>query len=372
MSEHHLHIISFDIPFPADYGGVVDIYNRIRALSESGLKIHLHCFEYGRKRSEELSELCFSVRYYKRKTSKINLFSTLPYIVVSRQNDELIDNLLLDDFPVLMEGIHSTFYISDKRLQGRKLIVRSHNIEHEYYHHLSKIETNLFKKWYFKSEASKLKKYELVLKNASTIAAISPDDSLYIKNNYNNGFYLPAFHGNDEVKCLPGRGTYALYHGNLSVGENNSAALFLIRVFSKIECQLIIAGNNPSAELMALASNYKNIQIAINPRVDEMQQLIQSAQVNILPTFQSTGIKLKLINALFNGRFCIVNPPMIKNTGLESLCLIKDTESDMRSALEEIFKKEFSIADIEKRNEVLLKDFDNKVNAQRLIEALGF
>lgn len=372
MSEKHLHIISFDIPFPADYGGVVDIYNRIRTLSELGVKIHLHCFEYGRERSEVLSGLCYSIYYYKRNTSVVNLFSALPYIVVSRQSDELINNLLKDDYPVLMEGIHTTFYISDKRLNGRKMIVRSHNIEHEYYHHLSEIETHPFKKMYFRREASKLKKYEPELKKASNIAAISPDDSLYIKNNYGNGFYLPAFHGNDEVNCFPGRGTYALYHGNLSVGENNSAALFLIRVFSTINYPLIIAGNHPSADLKAAASKNKNIQLVINPGVAEMQQLIQNAHVNILPTFQSTGIKLKLINALFNGRFCIVNTHMIKNTGLESLCIVKDTEMEMRTALDEVFTKEFSYAEIEERKKVLLNDFDNKVNAIQLMKVLGF
>ena len=28
----HLHIVSFNVPWPADYGGVIDVYYRIKAV----------------------------------------------------------------------------------------------------------------------------------------------------------------------------------------------------------------------------------------------------------------------------------------------------------------------------------------------------
>ena len=46
MPDKHLHIISFDIPYPPNYGGVIDVYYKIRTLHKLGIKIHLHCFEY--------------------------------------------------------------------------------------------------------------------------------------------------------------------------------------------------------------------------------------------------------------------------------------------------------------------------------------
>ena len=57
MSDLHLHIISFDIPYPANYGGVIDVYYKAKALSEKGVKVHLHCFQYGRKPSMVLENL---------------------------------------------------------------------------------------------------------------------------------------------------------------------------------------------------------------------------------------------------------------------------------------------------------------------------
>ena len=77
---NHLHIISFDVPYPANYGGVIDVFYKMKALHEAGIKIHLHCFEYGRPAAKELESLCEKVYYYKRNMSKLQLFSKLPFV----------------------------------------------------------------------------------------------------------------------------------------------------------------------------------------------------------------------------------------------------------------------------------------------------
>ena len=62
-----------------------------------------------------------------------------------------------------------------------------------------------------------------------------------------------AFHPYEDVSIKPGRGEFALYHGNLEVGENNLAAVFLAKeVFNALDIPLVIAGNNPSEELKHL------------------------------------------------------------------------------------------------------------------------
>ena len=68
MAERHLHIITHDIPFPADFGGVIDIFYKIKSLHQNGVKIHLHCFENKRTRQIELEKYCEAVYYYERKT----------------------------------------------------------------------------------------------------------------------------------------------------------------------------------------------------------------------------------------------------------------------------------------------------------------
>ena len=30
--DRHIHVVSFNVPYPADYGGVIDVYFRLQAL----------------------------------------------------------------------------------------------------------------------------------------------------------------------------------------------------------------------------------------------------------------------------------------------------------------------------------------------------
>jgi len=370
-SEKHLNIIAFDIPFPPDYGGVIDIYYKMKSLIASGIKVHLHCFEYGRQPQQELEQLCASVHYYPRKTAKSLLFNTLPYIVLSRESDELKKNLSANDYPILMEGLHCTFLLNDKDISKRKIIVRAHNIEHDYYENLAKTEHHIFKRYYFYNEAGKLKKYESVLHHATAIAAISPNDTGYFSKTYHNAHYIPAFHSNDSITATQGTGDYAFYHGNLSISENNEAALFLVRkVFNDLPHRLIIAGSKPSDELLNEVKGKENIELNPHLTPAHIHQYIGNAQCNVLPTFQATGIKLKLLSALFAGRFCIVNTPMVANTGLEDLCILADTPAEMKEKISRVFSQRFTQADIAKRENVLGKTFSNAQNAEKLVKIL--
>jgi glycosyltransferase involved in cell wall biosynthesis len=370
-SEKNIHLISFDVPYPPDYGGVIDVYYKIKSLHALGVKVHLHCFEYGRKESEELNRICASVNYYSRRTSRSNLFNTFPYIVLSRESDELKQNLLKDNDPILMEGLHSTRLLGDPDFAKRKMFVRAHNIEHEYYENLAKVESNIFKRYYFYNEAGKLLKYEPVLKNASGILAISPNDTSYFTSKYKHVNYITAFHPHENVTCIPGKGDFAFYHGNLSVGENNEAALYLVnKVFNDLEYQLVIAGSKPSDELKKAVRSNSNVSLHDDMTHTQIQEYISEAQCNILPTFQSTGIKLKLLSALFAGRFCIVNKPMVENTGMESLCIMANSAETMKDKVKAVFEKEFTERDRKKREEILLKNFSNEENARKLYKVL--
>jgi len=247
ISDLHLHIISFDIPYPANYGGVIDVYYKAKALAEKGVKVHLHCFQYGRKPSTELAELFYEVKYYKRDISKKHLFKSIPYIISSRISDELIKNLKKDNYPILMEGLHTCALLENKSLhENRKMIVRPHNIEHDYYQNLAKVESDIFKKYYFYNEAVKLKRYESILIKADLLLAISKNDEAYFKQHYDKVEFVPAFHPFKTVSCKTGKGNFVLYHGNLSVAENSNAVKFLIsNVFNDIDIPLKIAGLNP-------------------------------------------------------------------------------------------------------------------------------
>lgn len=88
--QKYLHIISFDVPYPANYGGVIDVFHTIRCLRQEGVKIILHCFQYRDKQnSQELEKLCEKVYYYPRNMSFLKQLSFLPFNVTSRVSNEL-------------------------------------------------------------------------------------------------------------------------------------------------------------------------------------------------------------------------------------------------------------------------------------------
>ena len=372
MTENHLHIIAFDVPYPANYGGVIDVFYRVKALSEAGVKVHLHCFEYGRGEQEILNR-CHEVKYYKRDTSFGKQLSLTPFIVNSRKSEALVLDLLKDDYPILCEGLHTTAVLLDKRLRNRKVFVRAHNVEHDYYNGLAEAERCGWKRLFYHVEAWKLRRYEPVLKNATGIFAISQKDADYFKHYYNNVTLVPGFSATDSVCSETGRGEYVLYHGNLSVRENEDAAKWLIEnVFAELDLHCIVSGLNPSDKLKKLVDTYTNVTLVSNPDDAEMIDLLRQAQVNILVTNQPTGLKLKLLNALYNGRFCLVNSDMVKGTSLDTLCVVADEPKQMIAEIKRLMEEDFTEDDIEKRDAQMRQLYDNEANALKIVEAISF
>ena len=371
MNDKHLHIISFDVPYPANYGGVIDVFYRLKALSEKGVKVHLHCFEYGRGQQAVLEKMCHEVHYYKRDTSLRRHLSTIPYIVKSRRSESLIHTLLKDDYPILCEGLHTTSILSDKRLKDRKIFVRAHNVEHDYYHALGRTERSLWKRGFYFAEAGKTRRYESALARADGIFAITQQDAAHFAKRFSNVYLLPGFNALDKVCAESGRGDYLLYHGNLSVLENAKAAKWLIeKVFSKVEFPCIIAGLRPSDKLKKLAEAHANVTLIANPSDADMVTLLREAQINILVTNQATGLKLKLLNALYNGRFCLVNPDMVKGTALDEVCVVAETPQQMIASVNQLMERDFTQDDIEKRDEKMRDLYHNDANAQLLIDCI--
>ena len=372
MTENQLHIIAFDVPYPANYGGVIDVFYRVKALIEAGVKVHLHCFEYGRG-EQEILKRCHEVKYYQRDTSFLKQLSLTPYIVNSRQSEALVQDLLKDDYPILCEGLHTTAVLNDKRLKDRKIYVRAHNVEHDYYQALADSEKWGKKKWFYLAEAWKLRRYEPVLRKAAGIFAISQKDADYFARRYENVTLVPGFNATDSVCSETGRGDYVLYHGNLSVRENEEAAKWLIdNVFSELDVHCIVAGLNPSEKLLKLAERHSNVTLVANPDDAEMIDLLRQAQVNILVTNQPTGLKLKLLNALYNGRFCLVNGDMVRGTSLDDLCVVADEPEQMIAEIKRLMEEDFTEDDIEERDLAMRQLYDNESNAWKIIKAISF
>lgn len=365
-----IHIVCFDVPFPADYGGVIDVFYKVQSLFKKEIEVYLHVFEYGRSRQDILKEYCAEVHYYKRKTSFLKALGILPYVVSSRKDHQLVDNLKRIDAPIFFEGLHTTLIIGKKLFKDRKLLVRTHNIEHEYYKQLAINESNLLKKLYYRVAAFKLKRYEKVLQHCDHILPISEVEAEYFKTKYGKKVtFLPGFHSNQKLHELSKKGYFALYHGNLNVNENMKAALFLVDVFKSIPYPLAIAGQTDNKRLLTNIDQYKNISFISIEDEHQLSELFHRAHINILYAYNNSGVKLKLIHALFESRFIIANQHVTKGSGLDSLCVIANDRKEIISQVLKTIEKDFSKEEITMRKEKLTI-YNNQKNTEILLDLL--
>lgn len=346
LDNQHLHIISFQVPYPPDYGGVIDVYYKIAALHQAGIRIHLHCYQYDRPVAEALASLCEEVHYYPRSAMWKYLFARTPFIVATRNAAALVKRIQADEHPVLFEGLHTTASLKKLHASGRTCIVRMHNNEPQYYADLARREQRLFSRLYFQEESRRLTTYEKVLEHADAICCISPAETSHYAAAFDHVVHIPAFHGHQEVSSKTGFGTYILYHGNLRVNENVEAVLWILQhICPYISTEVRIAGAQPDPRIYEAARHLSHVRIIPDPTHVELQALIQDAHIHLLPTFQETGMKLKLLNALYNGRFCLVTKQMIEETGIEPYCLIMHNADDAIVAIRSYMQIPFTEED---------------------------
>jgi len=229
---------------------------------------------------------------------------------------------------------------------------------------------SLFKKIYYYNESRLLKLYEKKLAGKYPILAVAEKDVHTYQQKFNAKqiWQLPVFVPWNEIKCREGMGTYCLYHGNLSVEENEKAAIWLLQnVFNDLKVPFVIAGKNPSATLEKVAHQAEHTCLVGNPAEDEMRDLISKAQMNVLPSFNETGVKLKLINALFNGRHCVVNDAAVEETGLAPACHTGTNAESFKQIIIQLYHQPFTEEEKTLRQKILCGTYNNKLNAQKLI-----
>lgn len=367
--EKNLNIVTLNVPFPPDYGGMIDTFYRIKTLHDLGTKIHLHCFFYGRGPSPELESLCESVSYYERKMGFLRQLSSIPFIVNSRRSKSLLYNLMKNDYPILFDGLHTAYLLTSPDLVNRGKFIRQHNIEHNYYRSLARHEKNPFKKLYFQIESYRLKKFEKVLVSATSIFSVTPSDNEYFSQKYKNSFCIPPFHPFDKPEIKTGFGTYILYHGDLSVNMNREISELLINeVFSKVPFSCIVAGKKPSRRLRRIVSGHDNIKLVSDPGKEEMKELIQNAHIHLLAAAEPDGFKIKLLFALCAGRHCILNRAMAEGPRLSETIHIASSTLEMIDLINRLMKIPFSEEMVKDRSKLLTDKFSNLLNGKQFYE----
>lgn len=369
-----VHIVTFDIPYPPDYGGVVDVFYRIQALSSLGCEVHLHCFhKRGMAQQPIFEKMCKSVHYYSRKPIARVIRSAFPAVIASRSDEQLLKNLKKDNFPILFEGVHTSMLLRHPGLRERWKGVRLHNVEWQYYRHLANASANWAKRLYFARESRLLKRYEEnKLGGADQLFCISAADREWFAERYTGKVNLVnGFHAFKSIAVKEGKGEYILLHGDLGVEENEQVVRTLVQnVLSKLEYRVIVAGKRPRAELVNYLSKYANIDLRPDVRSEEMESLMVNAQLHIVHALQTSGFKIKLLHALFTGRFVAVNQSLADKSGVSGAVEAYSSFEELKRIIDRTMPGTFDQASLVKREEFLDPAFNNLENARRILATI--
>jgi hypothetical protein len=370
MTKIDLHIVSFDVPYPADYGGVIDVYYKLKSLKEEGVSVALHCFHYGRGEQSALKELCAEVYYYPRKTGFISQLSATPYIVSSRNHPSLLKNLEKDDSPILFEGLHTTYYLGHPKLKGRKTAVRVHNLEANYYKALAKQSNSIYKKSYYGIESQKLKYFDKRLTKANVLFCLSKQEQTHYQSLHLDARYLPVFHPfkKREVSLIKHMRSQAIYFGNLGVEENIEAVEFLMDLFKELNQALKIVGRGAESNLVKKMDESPHTEYLGELSDSDLKRLIGESKICCLPTPQATGIKLKWVQALFQANEIVLNQNMLVDDQFSDFCRLAENKEQWKSQIQKAFSADLDEETINQRIEQASKSFDNKASAKILKE----
>ena len=99
-----------------------------------------------------------------------------------------------------------------------------------------------------------------------------------------------------------------------------------------------------------------------------MDDIIAKAHIHVLPSFNNTGIKIKLLNALYNGKHCVVNDAMVTASALKELCHVVNSAGEFIERIQLLYHQPFTLDEKNFRKELLQNEFSNVENAKKIVE----
>jgi len=297
-----IHIWSMDRLETTSYGGILEVQGQI----ESALKYNLQVIVYawskkGLYNPNPIQMPGVQFHTFVRKKTKIYLTKRIPYIVSSRRSKVAEHKSAVQRGMVLINGPHCSGIYHPKNA-----ILRLHNPESIYYKSLA-VRSNGMRSLYLRWESRRLREWEKKLAKEwnGQVWSLTSTDSDYwnqmtpLSKSKVVGpmktfiFNIPQSKPNKKILLVPGK---------FSVIENENAALISL---NSQDWEIIWAGHGASSNLKIKgASRVKYID---SPNDEYISKLFSDAQAVLVHADHKLGIKIKLIQALYQARFIIAH-----------------------------------------------------------------
>ena len=318
--------------YPPKDGGAIGIFNYTKAFSALGNEVTAlamnttkHYFDL-KKLPDEIKKIADWIAV--DVDNEVKPFSALKNLLLNRSyniarfisnayNDKLIELLHQKEFDIIqLEGLYLSPYLETIRaFSSAKVVMRSHNIEHEIWEGISKNEKNILKRWYLGILSRQLKQYEISrLNKYDLMTSVTERDAQMLKS---FGCELPIHvcaAPYDETILKPDKSNLPMadpsvfFIGALDWLPNTEGLKwFLENVWEKIyqqfpELKFYVAGRNMQKNNSLFASDMVGLNVVFVGEVENAYNFMNSKGIMIVPLLSGSGIRVKIIEGMALGK----------------------------------------------------------------------
>jgi glycosyltransferase involved in cell wall biosynthesis len=367
-----LFVISSRVPYPLDKGDKLRLYHQLRYLSND-FEIMLVSLDETNEQTNAPEKLkYFTNHFHIIKLSKIKIYLNVFLGIFGRKPFQVYYfhqhsahkkvRTLIEDFKpdfIYSQLLRSAEYVKDYHYIPKTIDYQdafSKGIER-------RIDKAGWRKPIFESEHKRLLKYEnLIFDYFEHHTIISEEDRNAIFHEKRgqisiipNGIDTSFFQRDLKVK----KKYDLLFVGNMSYAPNVDAAQYiandllpeLLKTTSNIK--ILIAGSNPSQEVLNLANNH----IIVSGWIDDIRTAYNESKIFIAPMQLGSGLQNKLLEAMSMELPCITSKLANKSLKAENgkQALICETVTDYVDAYKQLVNNENSEPTIAVQGRIFVK-----------------
>lgn len=318
-------VVCSDFPFPADHGGRVDTWGRIKVLAELGWKIHLVVCGKQMPSKEDMDAVSSYVEEIKlcdRRSKLADLLHIIPMQAQSR-NELRHVNIEGDYDYVLLEGDYVYPILKNPRIRHENVILRVHNDEAVYFKALARSTKNVLHKLYYHMESSKfsaLQKKMLEKVDKYLFISSKEFESFKKQNPLAKSMFLPPPVTEDTFRESAFQHKNVVFIGSLFMPNNREAIQWYLthihpHMLKEPDYKFIVAGNSRKQSLSWL-EQYDLTNVVLHDTPKSLDEIYKIGYLFVNPMQNGAGVKLKTIEAIQNGLPVISTSIGYEGTGL--------------------------------------------------------
>ncbi len=348
-------------PYPPSDGGTIAMNNVTQGLLQAGHQVKVLAIETPKHRVNRaampgsyLAATDFEAVYVDTSISYAAAFKTIftrQAYQVSRFYSKtfakkIAEVLKKDQFDIIhLESLFTTPYIPViRQYSNAKIVLRTHNIEHQIWKRVAKNEKNWFRKWAIRYMSNQLERYECGLSGQiDAFAAISEPDYHFFATQYGNlpGTILPLGINIDDYpddeEYMPSDVPELFHVGSMNWRPNvEGIEFFLDEVWPLVlerfpKITFTIAGRCiPTA-----ISQRTDPNLIIAGEVPSANEFILSKDIMIVPILSGSGVRVKIIEGMALGKTIITTTIGAEGLAVENgkNILIADTPEEFVEAI---------------------------------------